>query len=484
MIDINSLKYSLIDLAVSGKISSSFSAEDSVDAIIQSLPPVSNKRKKLLDQNFDYGKQFEIPGNWKWVRLGEISSYGDTPNKVNASDVSDNTWILDLEDIKAGGELLLKTRVKEKHFIGEKTSFKSGQVLYSKLRPYLKKILVADEDGISTPELIAFDTYGGIIPQYIVYCLLDSFTNRAIDKRSYGIKMPRIDAGFMANLPIPIPPVSEQEYIVDRLEGAFSLIDKIDALQKQYASNQETLKVKLIDAAIQGELTEQLPEDGTAEDLRVEAIKYKDELDRQGVLKNRKNKDVRAITEEDCIFDLPASWAWFRLGEIIEVFGRIGFRGYKKTDLVQKGQGAITMSPSNISRRGEISFEDSTYISWEKYEESPEIMLEEGDVVLVKTGSTYGKSGIIKKLPEKATINPQLAILKYIKCNREYLAYVLQSTMAWTQYQSFVVGAATPTFSQEKIANMMIPMPPMAEQKRIVDSLDTIMGVIKKQETA
>ena len=132
------------------------------------------------------------------------------------------------------------------------------------------------------------------------------------------------------------------------------------------------------------------------------------------------------------------------------------------------------MSPSNISKSGEVSFDSSTYISWEKYEESPEIMLEEGDVVLVKTGSTYGKCGIINDLPEKATINPQLAILKYIKCNRKYLYYALRSTMAWTQYESFVVGAATPTFSQEKLSNMMIPMPPMAEQERIVSVLDQI----------
>ncbi len=474
MIDTIALKTSLIDMAVSGRLSTEFQAEDSVGEIIEKLPAPSNKRKKLLDQTFEYGKQSDIPDNWKWMPLGEVSSYGDKPVKANTSNVADNTWILDLEDIKAGGELLTKTRANEKKFAGEKTIFHSGQVLYSKLRPYLKKVLVADEDGISTPELISFDVFGGILSQYMVYCLLDSFTNRAIDKRSYGIKMPRIDVGFMVNLPLPIPPVSEQQYIIERLEKAFTLIDTVDTFQGEYASNQEALKSKLIDAAIQGKLTEQLSEDGTAEELREEAIKYKEELAKDGVLKNRKNKDIREITDEECLFELPSSWSWFRLGEIIEVFGRIGFRGYKKSDLVQKGQGAITMSPSNISKNGEVSFDSSTYISWEKYEESPEIMLEEGDVVLVKTGSTYGKCGIIKELPEKATINPQLAILKYIKCNRKYLYYVLRSTAAWNQYESFVVGAATPTFSQEKLSNMMIPMPPMAEQERIVVMLDQI----------
>lgn len=241
----------------------------------------------------------------------------------------------------------------------------------------------------------------------------------------------------------------------------------------------DALRSKIIDLAIMGKLTKRLPEDGIAEKLRVDAKKYKEELAKEGILKNRKNKNIKEINDEECLFELPSSWCWFRLGEVIEVFGRIGFRGYKKSDLVQKGQGAITMSPSNISKNGEVSFDSSTYISWDKYEESPEIMLEEGDVVLVKTGSTYGKCGIINELPEKATINPQLAILKYINCNRKYLYYVLQSSAAWTQYEGFVVGAATPTFSQENISNMMIPMPPMAEQERIVAKIDEVLAEIK-----
>ena len=116
MIDTIALKTSLIDMAVSGRLSTEFQAEDSVGEIIEKLPAPSNKRKKLLDQTFEYGKQSDIPDNWKWMPLGEVSSYGDKPVKANTSNVADNTWILDLEDIKAGGELLTKTRANEKKF--------------------------------------------------------------------------------------------------------------------------------------------------------------------------------------------------------------------------------------------------------------------------------------------------------------------------------------------------------------------------------
>ncbi len=480
MIDTTALKTSIIDLAVSGKISEHFEVQDSVSEIVSELPELSIKRKKLLEQTFEYGRQNAIPSHWKWIRLGEITSYGDTPKKVFFDDVSGDTWILDLEDIKAGGELIVKTRVHGKKFVGDKTVFRKGQVLYSKLRPYLKKVFVADEDGISTPELISFDTYGGVIPQYIVFCLLSSFTDRAIDKRSYGIKMPRIDAGFMVNLPIPLPPISEQKYIVDHVQTAFSQIDTIDNLQAQYINNQAVLKEKLIDAAIQGKLTEQLPEDGTAEGLLSEISRKKKIIDSSGVLKGRKKKKIKPIDEE-VPFPIPQNWQWVRLDSVAEIFGRIGFRGYTKNDIVKKGEGAISLSPSNITKDGKMVFDSCTYISWDKYEESPEIKVEEGDIILVKTGSSYGKCAVANKIPEKATINPQLAILKYVMCNHHYLNAILNSELAHKQYKEFVIGAATPTFSQEDLANFLLPLPPLAEQKRIVTKLDMLLKLVEME---
>ena len=124
--------------------------------------------------------------------------------------------------------------------------------------------------------------------------------------------------------------------------------------------------------------------------------------------------ETRDITEE-IPFEIPNSWKWCRLRDICNIFGRIGFRGYTKNDIVSKGQGAITISPSNI-RKGRTVFDNNTYISWKKYYESPEIMVYNNDIILVKTGSSYGKSAIVSNLEEKATLNPQLVVLKYILC--------------------------------------------------------------------
>lgn len=465
MIDAISLKAAIIDLAVSGKLSSDFCATDSATEIVSSLPPVSSKREKLLSQSFDYGKQFSIPEHWRWVPLGEISSYGDTPEKAYYSDVTSDTWILDLEDIKAGGEIIEKTRAEKKKFIGDKTVFKKGQILYSKLRPYLKKILVADEDGVSTPELIAFDTYGGILPQYIVYCLLSSYVDRAIDKRSYGVKMPRIDAGFMVNLPIPLPPISEQRFIVDRVEKVFSQISIIDTLQSQYQDNLATLKSKIIDAGIQGKLTEQLPEDGNAEELYQQIQQEKLALEKAGKVK--KSKPLPPISEEEKPFDIPDNWKWVRLDDICK---SVMDGDHQPPPQVKSGVPFLVIS--NISS-GKIDLTETRHVPQEYFDAlSEERIACKGDVLFTVTGS-FG-------IPVKVTVKENFCFQRHIALlkplmDADYLYWALRSQFVYKQCDDVAIGVAQRTVGIKPLRNMIIPLPPLAEQKRIVAKLEELL---------
>ena len=122
-------------------------------------------------------------------------------------------------------------------------------------------------------------------------------------------------------------------------------------------------------------------------------------------------------------FEIPDNWEWTRLSDVCQIVGRIGFRGYTKSDLVESN-GAITLSPSNIVD-GKMEYSKCTYISWEKYEESPEIQIQNGDILLVKTGSSYGKCALVENLPQKATINPQFVTLKHIAIKAAFLTYTI-----------------------------------------------------------
>ncbi len=172
------------------------------------------------------------------------------------------------------------------------------------------------------------------------------------------------------------------------------------------------------------------------------------------------------------IGEIPEGMDIIRIKYISDIFGRIGFRGYTQDDLVNEGDGAISLSPSNL-KSFRMSYDKCTYISWSKYEESPEIKIENGDILFVKTGSSYGKSCIVKNLPEKATINPQLIVFKNIKCNNKYLFYLLQTWIVDTQTQWYVTGGTIPTMSQDKIANFYLPYyKDNYKQQQIVHFLD------------
>ena len=472
MIDTTALKTSIIDLAVSGKISSRFQPSDSVSEIIPALPKVSGKRKNLLGQAFEYGNRPEIPSHWKWICLGEIASYGDTPTKAYFDDVGGDTWILDLEDIKSGGILLAKNRVHGKRFAGDKTVFKAGQVLYSKLRPYLKKVLVADEDGISTPELISFDTFGGILPQYIVYCLLSSFTNRAIDKRSYGIKMPRVDAGFMVNLPIPLPPVSEQHFIVERVQSAISALDTIDALQAKYADNLAVLKSKLIDAAIQGKLTEQLPEDGTAEELYRQI-----QTEKQALVKARKIKKEKPLPEisaNEIPFEIPTNWKWVRLATICSIINGDRGKNYPAKSTL-KHEGIPFISALNLNGESVTQDEHLLCLDNRQYELLGNGKLQKDDIVICIRGS-LGKHG---RYPfDKGAIASSLVICRLIYSKEiigDYLMNWLDSSAFPAEIKRYDSGTAQPNLAANSLEQFLIPFPPLAEQKRIVAKLEELL---------
>lgn len=468
MIDTAKITQLIIDKATSGQLSVGFKPEDSVEDICNSLPVPSNKRIKLFDEACEYNDQYEIPEHWRWIKLGLISSYGDSPVKTMASNVDPGTWILELEDIQKGGKILQRNTVREKKTVGDKTVFKKGQVLYSKLRPYLKKVLIADTDGISTPELISFDVFGGVMPQYLVYCLKNTYTDKVIEKRSYGIKMPRVDAGFMANLPIPVPPISEQMYIVDKVEKANAALDAIDRNQSKYQNDNLILKGKLIDAAIQGKLTEQLPEDGTAEELYQQIQQEKRKLEAEGKIK--KTKSSRSSSDEERPFDIPEHWKWV---SISDVSINIQYGSSKKSS----ADGKMAVLRMGNIQAGKINYDSLVYTSDDA--EIVKYSLEKDDLLFNRTNSMelVGKTAIYKaEIP--AIYAGYLVRITPLIMISDYLNYVMQSRYYFDYCSSVRIDAnGQSNINAEKMKLFIFPLPPLAEQERIVAKLEELLSL-------
>ena len=166
---------------------------------------------------------FEIPDSWVWVRLCAIVDFSKSQT-ISSSMLDMDSWILDLEDIeKDSGRLLQKKRMKELLSKSDKHLFYKGNVLYSKLRPYLNKVIVADEDGACTTEILAFD-FGHIYNKYAQAYLMSPFFVDYANSDSYGIKMPRLGSKKGNNALFPIPPLREQQRIVEKIEQLMQLL--------------------------------------------------------------------------------------------------------------------------------------------------------------------------------------------------------------------------------------------------------------------
>ena len=173
--------------------------------------------ESLEDWDFE-----ELPGGWSVCCLGELCDYGNCTN-IDTADIADSAWILDLEDIeKDSGIVLQKVRQGERNAGSTKHRFHKGQVLYSKLRPYLNKVVLADEDGYCTSEILPLEFDRNILPQYARYFLMSPTFLRYANKCSYGVKMPRLGTADGKKAIILVPPLEEQKRIVIAIEQTFS----------------------------------------------------------------------------------------------------------------------------------------------------------------------------------------------------------------------------------------------------------------------
>lgn len=378
----------------------------------------------------------EIPSHWEVMPIKYISevSSGATP-KTSVQGYWDGniTWVTPA-DFKTETKFVLKGN-RNITTLGVKSCstviLPKGSLVFSKRAPIgqvsILKIPLCTNQGCF-----------GIIPNesmnnsFLYYSL--AIHAQSFNTLGSGTTFRELSFSTFSSFKISVPPKEEQDAIVRYLDAVTSKIDKaIDMQQKMIDLLNERKQI-----IIQNAVTKGLDDKVEMKDSGVEWIGM-----------------------------IPKHWEIKRLKYVMHSYGRIGFRGYGTDDIVDEGQGAITLSPSNI-QDSSMDYSKKTYLSWKKYYESPEIMIKNGDVLMVKTGSSYGKCAVVKDLPMECTINPQLVVFKEHKEFSEFLAYSFQTTFAKCFINTSVIGGTIPTISQEKINNYIFPFPSKSEQQAIV----------------
>ena len=230
------MKAALLQAAIQGKLTEQLASDGDAETLYADIQKEKQrlikegkiKKEKPLPEIAEDDIPFDIPENWKWVRLGDISSYAQPKKKISPASIRPEMWSLDLEDIeKDSGNVTVVVKASNRKIVGDKVIFNRGQILYSKLRPYLRKILIAPDDGICTSEIVPFDCYCINDVHYLLQVLRSPYVDTIVNAVSYGVKMPRVGTDTMTNLLIPLPPLAEQKRIVDKLDQLLPLCDAI-----------------------------------------------------------------------------------------------------------------------------------------------------------------------------------------------------------------------------------------------------------------
>ena len=510
---VKKLRELILELAVRGKLVPQDASDEPASELLKRIAAEKAKlvaegtikKSKPLEPIANDEKPFELPVGWEWAKLGEITNFGITEK---LSFISDETWVLDLEDIeKDTSRLLNKHRFCDRRSLSDKNSFLEGDVLYGKLRPYLNKVIVADESGVCTTEILPIRCYGSFSSHYFKYALKSPHFINYVNARSYGMKMPRLgtEDGRKANF--PLPPLAEQHRIVAKVDELMALCDQLEnqhnnaaeaheklvthllgtLTQSQNAEDFNThwqrisehfdtlftteasidaLKQTLLQLAVMGKLVPQDPNDEPASELlkRIQAEKAK--LIAEGKIK--KDKPLAAISEEEKPFELPVGWEWARLGSI-------GFSSTGRTPSTQNSSlydGTIPfMGPGQITLA-------CTLLPAEKWlseaGRNETTIAKAGDILMVCIGGSIGKSAIADK---EMGFNQQINCISPVYAESKFAHISMMANSFQSKLLEFATGSATPIINKSKWEELLVPLSPLIEQYRIIAKVDELMPI-------
>lgn len=232
--DLVPLREAVLQLAVRGRLVPQELTDEPASVLLNRIAKAKTRRdkriktRKALPTIQDNMLPFEIPVSWEWTQLGEITSYGIT-EKAESSEVSEETWVLELEDIeKVSSRLLNRVRYGMRPFKSTKNRFYKGDILYGKLRPYLDKVVLADEGGVCSSEIMPIRGFVGLAPQFIRLVLKAPYFVQYANSSTHGMNLPRLGTDKARQALFPLPPEAEQHRIVAKVDELMGLIDRLE----------------------------------------------------------------------------------------------------------------------------------------------------------------------------------------------------------------------------------------------------------------
>lgn len=477
------LKNSILQLAIQGKLVEQRPEEGTAEELFKKIQEEKQrliaekkiKKEKPLPEITEDEKPFEIPESWMWVRVGSCGSWGSgaTPSRTNSEYYGGTIPWLKTGDLNDGIITEIPEYITELAL--EKTSVRLnpiGSVLMAMYGATIGKLGILGIEATTNQACCACIPYEGIYNKFLFYFLMASRT--AFIKMGEGGAQPNISKEKIVNALFPLPPLSEQKRIVAKIEELLPYIDRYEQawskLEQFNSRFPEDMKKSLLQYAIQGKLVEQRPEEGTAEELFAQIQEKKQRLIAEKKIK--KEKPLPEITDDEKPFDIPESWKWVKISDVIDV--RDGTHDTPK--YVLKGIPLVT-STNLVS--GKIDFDTAKLIS---EEDAAAINMRSevntGDILFAMIG-TIGNPVLVKKDREFCIKN--MALFKPIDnhlFDMSYLLLFLQKEQE--QMKKSASGGVQLFVSLKFLRNYLLPLPPLSEQKRIVEKLEQLLPLCER----
>lgn len=468
------LKASILKYAMQGKLVEQKPEDGTGEDLFCKMQQVS-KPNKNVTPIVEEEIPFDIPSSWKWCKFGELvdCSMGKTPPRAEPVWWQNDIHWVSISDMKDYGHIsytkeMVSQKALEEKFGGISTK---GTLLMS-FKLTVGRTSILDIDAVHNEAIISIYPYvdtENYFRDYLFY-ILPIVTQWGDSKNA--IKGKTLNSKSIANLMIPLAPLNELQRIVAKIEELLPYVDcyaaAYEKLEQFNAKFPEDMKKSILQYAIQGKLVEQRPEEGTGEELYRQIQAEKKRLIKEGKIK--KEKPLPEIAEDEIPFDIPESWKWVRLSTIgITQTGNTPSKSHPE----YIGIDIPFITPGDILN-GQICYSNQALSLLGK--EVARVCCA-GSIMQACIGGSIGKAAITYR---EVAFNQQINVVSPIACLSEYLFAVMQSAYFTTSMKERAGGTATPIINRGLWDSLLIPLPPLAEQRRIVAKLEEILPLCER----
>ena len=480
------LKASILQYAIQGKLVEQRAEEGTGEELFQEI---ERKREVLIKEkiikkdkrtnsiiNFQE-VPFDIPENWMWVTLGSILNKLTDGTHKTPKYTSTGVKFVSVKDMSNGFLSLENTK-----YISEE----EHKELYARCNPEKEDLILSKVGTTGVPAIVdttePFSLFVSVAllkfdckcidVEFLYYMLMSPLVQAQATENTRGVGNKNWVLDAIASTMVVLPPLVEQKRIVAKIEELLPLVDRYatayEKLEQFNAKFPEDMKKSILQYAIQGELVEQRPEEGTGEELYQQIQTEKQRLTKEGKIK--KEKPLPEIAEDEIPFDIPESWKWVRLSTIgITQTGNTPSKSHPE----YIGIDIPFITPGDILN-GQICYSNQALSLLGK--EVARVCCA-GSIMQVCIGGSIGKAAITYR---EVAFNQQINVVSPIACLSEYLFAVMQSAYFTTSMKERAGGTATPIINRGLWDSLLIPLPPLAEQRRIVAKLEEILPLCER----